>query len=336
MKEPRNRTSGRIGFLLIALAAAALVAVAVSPGLCQRHGEELFQKIGTRSLIPLEDWIDQGIDWVAVTFMDFFDTIKFLIDEINGALLAFFNFFPVFAVPAGEKAVAVPLLAILIFPYLWWVGSIGTGIFGFVSLWLVANLGLWPETLSTASLTLTAAFIALLLGIPLGILAGKFDAVETMVRPILDFMQTLPVFVYLIPALILFGLGPAPGVVATVIFALPPAVRLTSLGIRGVPKELVEAGEAFGCDNIKLLMKVQLPMARPSIMAGVNQTIMLSLSMVVIAALIGAGGLGGEVVRSIQRMLVGKGFVAGIAVVFLAIILDRATRTLGGRSRKTS
>jgi glycine betaine/proline transport system permease protein len=144
-------------------------------------------------------------------------------------------------------------------------------------------------------------------------------------------MQTLPVFVYLIPAVILFGLGPAPGVVATTIFAIPPAVRLTNLGIRGVPAELVEAGEAFGCDYFQLLWKIQLPMARPSIMAGVNQTIMLSLSMVVIAALIGAGGLGIEVVRSIQRMLVGKGFVAGIAVVIVAIILDRATRSIGQR-----
>ncbi|MFO7740097.1 MAG: ABC transporter permease subunit, partial [Desulfatiglandaceae bacterium] len=198
-------------------------------------------------------------------------------------------------------------------------------------LWFTANLGLWPQTLETFSLTLTAAFIALLLGIPAGIFAGKSDLVENIVRPILDFMQTLPVFVYLIPAVILFGLGAAPGVVATVIFALPPAVRLTNLGIREVPGELVEAGEAFGCTYLKLLFKVQLPMARPSIMAGVNQTIMLSLSMVVIAALIGAGGLGSEVVRSIQRMLVGKGFVAGISVVFVAIILDRSTRTIGQR-----
>jgi len=335
MKKGRRRISRAARWGMVA-AAAALAVLAVSPGICQRHGEDLFRQIGTRSLIPLEDWIDQGIDWVAITFMDFFDTVKYSINKINSSLLGFFEFFPVFGIPLGEKALAVPLLAILIVPYLWWVGSAGTGVFGFASLWLVANLGLWPETLATASLTLTSAFIALLLGIPLGILAGRFDMVETTVRPVLDFMQTLPVFVYLIPAVILFGLGPAPGVVATVIFALPPAVRLTSLGIRGVPKELVEAGEAFGCNDLKLLLKVQLPMARPSIMAGVNQTIMLSLSMVVIAALIGAGGLGGEVVRSIQRMLVGKGFVAGIAVVFLAIILDRATRTLGSHHRKTS
>jgi ABC-type proline/glycine betaine transport system permease subunit len=223
------------------------------------------------------------------------------------------------------------VLGILIVPYLWWTASFWTGLFGFGGLWLTANLGLWPQTLETFSLTLTAAFIALLFGIPMGILAGKSDMVDNIIRPILDFMQTLPVFVYLIPAVILFGLGPAPGVVATVIFALPPAVRLTNLGIREVPKELVEAGEAFGCNYFQMLIKVQLPVARPSIMAGVNQTIMLSLSMVVIAALIGAGGLGSEVVRSIQRMLVGKGFVAGFAVVIVAIILDRATRTIGQR-----
>jgi glycine betaine/proline transport system permease protein len=301
------------------------------PACAQEHGAELFEKIGTRSVIPLDDWIDDGIDWVAITFMDFFDTITLIITEINNAILAVLEFVPVYVPTIAGTPIAFPLLGVLIIPYLWWVASLWTGVFGFAGLWFTANLGLWSQTLETFSLTLTAAFIALLLGIPTGVFAGKSDIVENIVRPILDFMQTLPVFVYLIPAVILFGLGPAPGVVATVIFALPPAVRLTSLGIREVPSELVEAGEAFGCTYLKLLFKVQLPMARPSIMAGVNQTIMLSLSMVVIAALIGAGGLGSEVVRSIQRMLVGKGFVAGIAVVVVAIILDRATRTIGQR-----
>jgi ABC-type proline/glycine betaine transport system permease subunit len=297
----------------------------------QEHGADLFEKIGAQSFIPLDEWIDAGIDWLAITFMDFFDAVTFLITQINGAIITVLKYIPVYVVNVADTPIALPLLGVLLIPYLWWAASLWTGLFGFAGLWFTANLGLWSQTLETFSLTLTAAFLALLMGIPAGILAGKSDIVENIVRPILDFMQTLPVFVYLIPAVILFGLGPAPGVVATVIFALPPAVRLTNLGIRGVPGELVEAGEAFGCNYMQLLFKVQLPMARPSIMAGVNQTIMLSLSMVVIAALIGAGGLGSEVVRSIQRMLVGKGFVAGIAVVIVAIVLDRATRTAGQR-----
>ncbi|MBN2283721.1 MAG: ABC transporter permease subunit [Deltaproteobacteria bacterium] len=263
--------------------------------------------------------------------MGLFDSITFIITNINSGILAVLSFVPVVPLPFNGLSIAIPVLGIILIPVLWWMTSLGTGIFAFVGLWFTANVGLWPETMETFSLTLTAAFIALFFGIPTGIVAGKSDLVERIVRPILDFMQTLPVFVYLIPAVILFGLGPAPGVVATTIFAIPPAVRLTNLGIRGVPAELVEAGEAFGCGYFQLLWKIQLPMARPSIMAGVNQTIMLSLSMVVIAALIGAGGLGIEVVRSIQRMLVGKGFVAGIAVVIVAIILDRATRSIGRR-----
>ncbi len=317
--------------VLCCLAGAVLVgAVLCGPSSAQEHGASLFERIGTQgSLIPAEDWIDAAIDWIALTFADFFDAIQTIINSINRWLLAFLMWLPVWGIAAWGKMLAFPLLSLLIIPYMWWVSTKWTGLYGFVSLWLIANLGLWEATMETLSLTLTAALIALAIGIPTGILSGKSDIVEAVVRPILDFMQTLPVFVYLIPAVILFGLGAAPGVVATVIFAIPPAVRLTSLGIRGVPKELVEAGEAFGCNYWQLLFKVQLPMARPSIMAGVNQTIMLSLSMVVIAALIGSGGLGGEVVRSIQRMLVGKGFVAGLAVVFIAIILDRASRSLG-------
>ena len=329
----RNHTVSRgrpAAVVCLLIGAFLLAAVLCGPAGAADYGESLFDEIGTQgSLIPAEEWIDAAIDWIALTFADFFDLVQAIINNINRGLLGALMWLPVWGVKLGGKVLAVPLLALLMIPYLWWVSTKWTGLYGFVSLWLIANLGLWEATMETLSLTLTAALIALAIGIPTGILSGKSDIVEAVVRPILDFMQTLPVFVYLIPAVILFGLGAAPGVVATVIFAVPPAVRLTSLGIRGVPRELVEAGEAFGCNYWQLLFKVQLPMARPSIMAGVNQTIMLSLSMVVIAALIGSGGLGGEVVRSIQRMLVGKGFVAGLAVVFIAIILDRASRSLG-------
>jgi glycine betaine/proline transport system permease protein len=171
------------------------------------------------------------------------------------------------------------------------------------------------------------------LGIPLGIWAARSHLVERLVRPVLDLMQTMPAFVYLIPAAMFFGLGRVPGVVATIVFAMPPVVRLTNLGIHQVPKELVEAGLAFGCTPWQLLFRVQLPSAKPSIMAGVNQTIMLALSMVVIASMIGAGGLGDTVLRGIQRLDVGLGFEGGLGVVILAIILDRITQSFGNHRK---
>jgi glycine betaine/proline transport system permease protein len=181
----------------------------------------------------------------------------------------------------------------------------------------------------TLGLTFSATLISLLLGIPLGIWAARSERVATIIRPILDFMQTMPAFVYLIPAAMLFGLGRVPGIIATVIFAMPPAVRLTNLGIRQVNKEIIEAGQSFGCTPRQLLFKVQLPNAMPSIMAGVNQTIMMALSMVIIASMVGAGGLGNDVLASIQRLDIGLGFESGMAVVLLAIILDRITESFG-------
>jgi glycine betaine/proline transport system permease protein len=196
-------------------------------------------------------------------------------------------------------------------------------------------MGLWSETVATLALVIAATLVSLVIGIPLGIWAARNDLVERIVRPVLDLMQTMPAFVYLIPAAMFFGLGRVPGVVATIIFAMPPAVRLTNLGIRQVPKELVETGLAFGCTSGQLLLKVQLPTARPSIMAGVNQTIMLALSMVVIASMIGAGGLGDTVLRGIQRLDVGLGFEGGLGVVILAIILDRITQSFGKQRRNS-
>ncbi len=194
---------------------------------------------------------------------------------------------------------------------------------------MIWNIGLWNATVSTLSLVLAATFIAVGLGLPLGIFAALNDKANKVIMPVLDFMQTMPAFVYLIPAIPFFGLGKVSAVFATVIFGMPPAIRLTSLGIRQVPGELIEASDAFGTTWKQKLLKVQLPMAVPTIMAGINQTIMLSLSMVVIAAMIGAGGLGGEVLRAIQRFQPGKGFEAGLGVVILAIILDRITQNIG-------
>jgi glycine betaine/proline transport system permease protein len=197
-------------------------------------------------------------------------------------------------------------------------------------------MDLWAETISTMSLVIASSLFALAVGFPIGIAMSKNDWVEAIVRPILDLMQTMPPFVYLIPAAMFFGLGKVPGAVATVIFSMPPAVRLTNLGIRQVTEEHVEAGRAFGCTPRQLLVKVQLPLAKPSIMAGVNQTIMLALSMVVIASMIGAGGLGNTVLTGIQRLNIGLGFEGGLGVVILAIILDRITQSFGRTATRRS
>jgi glycine betaine/proline transport system permease protein len=197
---------------------------------------------------------------------------------------------------------------------------------------IVFGMGLWAFTMQTLALVTTATLLSLLIGIPVGIWAAKNDLVDAIVRPILDFMQTMPAFVYLIPAVVLFGLGEVPGVIATFIFATPPSVRLTNLGIRQVSAEAVEAAQAFGSTPRQLLFKVELPMALPTILAGVNQTVLLALSMVVIAALIGAGGLGDPVVEGIQQLRIGVGFEGGLAIVILAIFLDRVTQAIGEKA----
>ena len=227
------------------------------------------------------------------------------------------------------------LIAIFVGLSLWRI-SYKFAIFTAISFVLIVLTGFWEQTVVTLGLTFSATLISLLLGIPLGIWAARSERVSTTIRPILDFMQTMPAFVYLIPAAMLFGLGRVPGIIATVIFAMPPAVRLTNLGIRQVNKEIIEAGQSFGCNSRQLLFKVQLPNAMPSIMAGVNQTIMMALSMVIIASMVGAGGLGNDVLASIQRLDIGLGFESGMAVVLLAIILDRITESFGTPQQKKS
>ncbi|WP_104493250.1 ABC transporter permease [Paracoccus denitrificans] len=219
-------------------------------------------------------------------------------------------------------------IAILTLLSLWRV-SWTFALFTALAMALVNHMGLWHSTMQTLSLVLSATVIAVVVGIPAGIAMARSDRVAGLFRPVLDLMQTMPAFVYLIPAAMFFGLGAVPGTIATVIFAMPPVVRLTNLGIRQVQEELVEAGQAFGCTPSQLLFKVQLPNAMPSIMAGINQTIMLSLSMVVIASMIGAGGLGNHVLTGIQRLDVGAGFEGGLAVVILAVVLDRITQSFG-------
>lgn len=198
----------------------------------------------------------------------------------------------------------------------------------FLGLLIIDNLELWELSIETLSLVISSTFLALIIGIPLGIIAAKSDLFYHALKPILDLMQTMPSFVYLIPALIFFGLGNVPGMIATLVFAMPPAIRLTNLGIRQVPPELKEVADAFGSTPWQKLTKVELPAGLPTIMAGINQCIMLSLSMVVIAAMIGAHGLGYQVLLGIQRVDIGLGFEAGLGIVIIAIILDRITQNL--------
>ena len=262
------------------------------------------------------------VNYMQTNFGGFFDAIAAVISFVADNLTAFFNYLPpplVFALLAGLA--------------LWRVGW-RFALLVLVSLYIVMSMDLWSESMDTLGLVLAATIAALGIGLPLGIGMAKSDVLQAIVRPVLDFMQTLPAFVYLIPAVIFFGTGRVPGTIATVIFSMPPAVRLMNMGVRHVPTENVEAGKAFGCNGLQLLFKVELPLALPSIMAGINQTIMLALSMVVIASMIGAGGLGDPVLAGIQQLRLGTGFEGGLGVVILAIILDRLTQSFGTRSRR--
>jgi glycine betaine/proline transport system permease protein len=225
---------------------------------------------------------------------------------------------------------------ILIFTGIVWLLSKkrGIAVFTFLGLGFIWNMGLWNPTISTLALIIISTVIAILIGMPLGITAALSKIGYRLITPVLDVMQTMPAFVYLIPAIPFFGLGPVGAIFSTVIFSVPPCIRLTCLGIKQVPKEMVEAADAFGSTKTQKLFKVQLPIAKPTIMAGINQTIMLALSMVVIAAMIGAKGLGGEVWKAIQRLQPDRGFEAGICIVVLAIILDRMMQQVAGGKKK--
>lgn len=275
--------------------------------------------------IPLGHYFEKLINWMTDNWSGFFKAIENIVDSLIGFFETLFFFPP-------------PLLMVGLFAALalWATGwrKYGLALFSIIGFLLIVGMGLWELTMQTLSLVLVSTMMALFIGIPVGIWAGRRRSAERVVRPILDFMQTMPAFVYLIPAVFFFSIGKVPGAVATVVFAMPPCVRLTTLGLRQVPHDVLEASDAFGCTPMQQLFKVQLPMALPNILAGVNQTIMLALSMVVIAALIGAGGLGGQVVRGIQQLRLGIGFESGIAIVVLAMYLDRITHALGSRSAR--
>ncbi|SKA32216.1 glycine betaine/proline transport system permease protein [Chitinophaga eiseniae] len=273
-------------------------------------------------MIKIGKYIEQFINWLTHNFSPFFKMVKAGVETMVDGVLGLFTFLPFYVV--------IALLAILAWRRAGW----GIGVVTALGLTLIYMMGYWAPTMETLSLILVSAFIALIMGIPLGIWAARNKTAGSIMRPLLDFMQTMPAFVYLIPAVLFFGLGKVPGVFATIIFAMPPAVRLTTLGISQVPEDIVEATRSFGATPRQLLFKVELPLALPTILAGVNQTIMMSLSMVVVSAMIAAGGLGEIVLKGITQLKIGLGFEGGIAVVILAIILDRITQSFGKKKQK--
>ena len=270
-------------------------------------------------IIPLDRWISQFVDWLVAGYRPLFQAMKWPVESIMGWMEH-----GLLAVPALVVVLVLALIA-------WRVSGVKLAIFTALSLFLIGMLGFWEETMVTLAMVFASVFFCTLTGIPLGIIAGRSDCFDAVLRPVLDAMQTTPAFVYLVPIVMLFSVGNVAGVLATIIFALPPIIRLTSLGIRQVHPELVEAALSFGATRWQVLRRVQFPLAMPSIMAGLNQTMMMALSMVVIAALIGAGGLGAPVVQGLNTLDIGQATTGGLGIVLLAIILDRITQALGRR-----
>jgi len=258
--------------------------------------------------------IDDGISWTVSFMNDFFLAIPFVVFLLVVATVAYYakSRGRLFSREGLKRGVGLTLFVV----------------FGF---FLIYGMGYWKEAVQTITLVLVSTAIALLLGIPFGILSAKSNIADAIVKPVLDFMQTMPAFVYLIPAIFFFSVGNTPGVIATVIFSVPPAVRLTNLGIRNVPGDVVEAGRAFGANEKQILYKIQLPLAMPTILAGINQVILLALSMVVIASMVGAKGLGSLVYQGIQQNDIAKGFESGLGIVILAIVLDRITQAVANK-----
>ncbi len=277
-------------------------------------------RISDYYVLPLDDWIELAVkDWLVPNFRPAFRAMQWPIAQVMDGLEAL-----LLVLPPALLLVVLTLLA-------WRAAGRGVAVFTALSTIAFDVLGVWEETMTTLAMVLTSVVFCAVVGVPLGIVAARSDRFAAIIRPILDIMQTVPAFVYLVPIVMLFGVGIVPGIIATIIFALPPIIRLTNLGIRQVRGELVEAAYAFGSTPRQVLWEVQIPLALRTIMAGLNQTLMLSLSMVVIAALIGAGGLGLTVFTGLGRLDVGTAAIGGIGIVLMAIVLDRITQALGER-----
>jgi len=273
-----------------------------------------------KGLLPLAKWVDSAMNWLLDNLSGFFDFIGFIILQVVNGIEDFFLYVPWFVI-------------ILLIGLAGWklVGKWKTGLVFMILMFAIGIFGYWELAMRTLSLVIASVIFSLLIGVPLGIYMARRDRAEALFKPILDGMQTMPSFVYLIPALMFFGMGKVPAMFATIIYAVPPVIRLTNVGIRTVDPEAVEASKAFGATPRQVLFDVQLPLAKPTIMVGINQTTMMALAMVVIGSMIGAKGLGMEVLLAINRIEVGRGFEAGLSIVFLAIIIDRITHSLSAK-----
>ena len=265
--------------------------------------------------LPVADWVESATNWLTVTLSGLFGAIQNGGSTFMNGITNLLLLIPPFAF----------ILIVAVIAYFVNKKQLSLSAFALVGLGYILNQGLWSELMNTVTLVLVSSLVSIIIGVPLGIWSAKNKTVHNILKPILDFMQTMPAFVYLIPAVAFFGIGIVPGTFASVIFALPPTVRFTELGIKQISTELVEAADAFGSTGKQKLFKVELPLAKSTIMAGVNQTVMLALSMVVTASMIGAPGLGRQVLTALQRASVGSGFVSGLAIVILAILIDRLT-----------
>ena len=273
-------------------------------------------------IFPLAKWIDYAMDWLLTHLDGFFDVVRIIILQVVNAFEVIFLFVPWFVI--------IPLVGLAGWKLL---GKWKTGVVFMVLMSLIGIFGYWELAMKTLSLVIASVFFSLLIGIPTGINMARNDRTQSILQPLLDGMQTMPSFVYLIPALMFFGMGKVPAMFATIIYAVPPVIRLTNVGIRTVDKEAVEASKAFGATPRQVLFDVQLPLAKPSIMVGINQTTMMALAMVVIGSMIGAKGLGMEVLLAINRIEVGRGFEAGLSIVFLAIVIDRITHSFSEKKK---
>ena len=316
IENSKTGTSRRVnnGLKKIYFPSVVILATIVLSTMIHGAGFEFALDFPVDTSKEIEGFLDDSVDWIVINFGDFFDAISDALKVVLGKLRDLLVWIP------------WPVMMALVFIIGWKVASLKIAAMSVVGLVILATVNLWEPTMVTVAIMIVSVFLSIVVGVPVGILAARSDSVDTGIRPVLDTMQTMPSFVYLVPGIMLFGLGNVAAIFATVLYALPPCIRLTNLGIRQVDESVVEAGRSFGSSDMQLLFKIQIPMAIPTIMAGINQTVMMALAMSTIAAMVGAGGLGIEVLRAMGQLKEGEAIIAGCAIVILAIIIDRISQ----------
>ena len=316
IENSKTGTSRRVnnGLKKIYFPSVVILATIVLSTMIHGAGFEFALDFPVDTSKEIEGFLDDSVDWIVINFGDFFDAVSDALKVVLGKLRDLLVWIP------------WPVMMALVFIIGWKVASLKIAAMSVVGLVILATVNLWEPTMVTVAIMIVSVFLSIVVGVPVGILAARSDSVDTGIRPVLDTMQTMPSFVYLVPGIMLFGLGNVAAIFATVLYALPPCIRLTNLGIRQVDESVVEAGRSFGSSDMQLLFKIQIPMAIPTIMAGINQTVMMALAMSTIAARVGAGGLGIEVLRAMGQLKEGEAIIAGCAIVILAVIIDRISQ----------